>query len=187
MRSNPEAVRWVGGSVGGSDHPTMWQLARAAGVAPELMQYESFPSASEVATRLASGRFSVGIDGYRELERFIRAGELRGLAVVSRQPIEGVSIPTFRQLGIVGTSISNWFGAFAPAAVSDSDKARLEGAIQRMVRSPRWRAALKPYHLRSTYLGAADFSQLLTQEQIRISKSEAITGATPNLAPLLSP
>jgi len=187
MRSNPEAVRWVGGSVGGSDHPTMWQLARAAGVAPELMQYESFPSASEVATRLASGRFSVGIDGYRELERFIRAGELRGLAVVSRQPIEGVSIPTFRQLGIVGTSISNWFGAFAPAAVSDSDKARLEGAIQRMVRSPRWRAALKPYHLRSTYLGAADFSQLLTQEQIRISKSEAITGATPNLAPLLNP
>jgi len=187
MRSNPEAIRWVGGSVGGSDHPTMWQLARAAGVAPELMQYESFPSASEVATQLASGRFSVGIDGYRELERFIRAAELRGLAVVSRQPIEGVSIPTFRQLGIVGTSISNWFGAFAPAAVSDSDKARLEGAIQQMVHSPRWRAALKPYHLRSAYLDAADFSQLLAEERTRISKSEALAGAAPNLRLLLNP
>src|SRR5207237_6578003 len=62
-------------------------------ISPELMQYESFPSASEVATQLAGGRFSVGIDGYRELERFIRAGKLRGLAVVSRQPIEGVNIP----------------------------------------------------------------------------------------------
>ncbi|TLY92769.1 MAG: hypothetical protein E6K44_04860, partial [Gammaproteobacteria bacterium] len=169
------------------DHPTMWQLARAAGVAPELMQYESFPSASEVATQLAGGRFSVGIDGYRELERFIRAGKLRGLAVVSRQPIEGVNIPTFRQLGIVGTSISNWFGAFAPAAVSDSDKARLEAAIQQMVQSPRWRAALQPYHLRSAYLGAADFSQLVAEERTRISKSEALTGVAPNPGALLNP
>jgi len=187
MRSNPQAIHWVGGSVGGSDHPTMWQLARAAGVAPELMQYESFPSASEVATQLAGGRFSVGIDGYRELERFIRAGKLRGLAVVSRQPIEGVNIPTFRQLGIVGTSISNWFGAFAPAAVSDNDKARLEAAIQQMVQSPRWRAALQPYHLRSAYLGAADFSQLVAEERTRISKSEALTGVAPNPGALLNP
>ena len=179
MRSNPEAIRWVGGSVGGSDHPTMWLLARAAGVAPELMRYESFPSASEVATQLASGRFSVGIDGYREFERFIRSGKLRGLAVVSRQPIEGVSIPTFQQLGILGTSISNWFGAFAPAAVSDGDKVRLEAAIQQMVQSPQWLAALKPYHLRSTYLDAADFSQLVAEERTRISKSEAITGVAP--------
>ena len=187
MRSNPQAIHWVGGSVGGSDHPTMWQLARAAGVAPELMQYESFPSASEVATQLAGGRFSVGIDGYRELERFIRAGKLRGLAVVSRQPNEGVNIPTFRQLGIVGTSISNWFGAFAPAAVSDNDKARLEAAIQQMVQSPRWRAALQPYHLRSAYLGAADFSQLVAEERTRISKSEALTGVAPNPGALLNP
>ena len=187
MRSNPEAIRWVGGSVGGSDHPTMWQLARAAGVAPELMQYESFPSASEVATQLANGRFSVGIGGYREFERFIRSGKLRGLAVVSRQPIQGVNIPTFRQLGIVGTSISNWFGAFAPGAVSDGDKARLEAAIQQMVHSPRWLAALKPYHLRSTYLDAADFSQLVAEERTRISKSEAITSVAPNFTPLLNP
>jgi len=187
MRSNPEAMRWVGGSVGGSDHPTMWQLARAAGVAPELMQYESFPSASEVATQLANGRFSVGIDGYRELERFIRSGKLRGLAVVSGQPIEGVHIPTFRQLGIVGTSISNWFGAFAPGAVSDGDKARLEAAIQQMAQSPRWLAALKPYHLRSTYLDAADFSQLVAEERTRISKSEAITRLAPNFTLPLNP
>src|SRR5207237_989615 len=80
-----------------------------------------------------------------------------------------------RQLGIVGTSISNWFGAFAPGAVSDGDKARLEAAIQQMVHSPRWLAALKPYHLRSTYLDAADFSQLVAEERTRISKSEAIT------------
>jgi putative tricarboxylic transport membrane protein len=181
MRRNPEAMRWTGGSVGGSDHPTIWQLARAAGVAPELMRYEPFQGTNEVATQLASGRFSAGISGYSEFDRFIRSGKLRGLAMVSRQPIEGVSIPTFRQLGIVGVSIANWCGAFAPPASSEINRSRLAEAIQRMVQSPRWRATLTRFHLRSAYLGATDFYQLVRQEQTRISKAESTVSAESNL------
>jgi putative tricarboxylic transport membrane protein len=181
MRRNPEGMRWIGGAVGGPDHPTIWQLARAAGVTPELMRYESFQDTNEVAIRLASGRFSAGIAGYSEFDRLIRTGELRGLAMVSRQPIEGVSIPTFRQLGIVGVSIANWCGAFAPPAVSEINRSRLAGAIQRMVRSPRWRATLTLFHLRSEYLSSPDFYQLVRQEQIRISKAQSTVSAEPNL------
>jgi putative tricarboxylic transport membrane protein len=180
MRRNPEGIRWIGGAVGGPDHPTIWQLARAAGVTPELMRYESFQDTNEVAIRLASGRFSAGIAGYSEFDRLIRTGQLRGLAMVSRQPIEGVSIPTFRQLGIVGVSIANWCGAFAPPAVSEVNRSRLAGAIQRMVRSPRWRATLTLFHLRSEYLSAPDFYQLVRQEQIRISKAQSTVSAEPN-------
>jgi putative tricarboxylic transport membrane protein len=181
MRRNPEGMQWIGGAVGGSDHPTIWQLARAAGVAPELMRYESFQDTNEVATHLASGGFSAAIAGYSEFDRLIRTGRLRGLAMVSRQPIEGVNIPTFRQLGIVGVSIANWCGAFAPPAVSEINRSRLAGAIQRMVRSPRWRVTLTLFHLRSEYLGATDFDQLVRQEQIRIAKAESTVGAQPNL------
>jgi putative tricarboxylic transport membrane protein len=181
MRRNPEGMRWIGGAVGGPDHPTIWQLARAAGVTPEVMRYESFQDTNEVAIRLASGRFSAGIAGYSEFDRLIRSGELRGLAMVSRQPIEGVSIPTFRQLGIVGVSIANWCGAFAPPAVSEINRSRLAGAIERMVRSPRWRATLTLFHLRSEYLSAPDFYQLVRQEQIRISKARSTVSAEPNL------
>jgi putative tricarboxylic transport membrane protein len=181
MRRNPEAMRWAGGLVGGSDHPTMWLLARAAGVVPELMRYESFQGATEVATQLASGQFSAGIAGYSEFDSFIRSGRLRGLAMVSRQPIEGVNIPTFRQLGIAGVSIANWCGAFAPPGISDSNRSRLAEAMQRMVHSPRWRATLAQFHLRSAYLGAPEFYQLVRQEQIRISKAESTAVAEPNL------
>jgi putative tricarboxylic transport membrane protein len=181
MRRNPDAMRWAGGLVGGSDHPTMWLLARAAGVVPELMRYESFQGATEVATQLASGRFSAGIAGYSEFHSFIRSGKLRGLAMVSRQPIEGVNIPTFRELGIAGVSIANWCGAFAPPGISESNKSRLADAIQQMVHSPRWRATLAQFHLRSAYLGATEFHQLVRQEQIRISKAENTAVAEPNL------
>jgi putative tricarboxylic transport membrane protein len=181
MRRNPEGMRWIGGAVGGPDHPTIWQLARAAGVTPELMRYESFQDTNEVAIRLASGRFSAGIAGYSEFDRLIRGGELRGLAMVSRQPIEGVSIPTFRQLGIVGVLIANWCGVFAPPAVSEINRSRLAGAIERMVRSPRWRATLTLFHLRSEYLSSSDFYQLVRQEQIRISKAQTTVSAEPNL------
>jgi DNA-binding CsgD family transcriptional regulator len=56
-----------------------------------------------------------------------------------------------------------------------------------MVQSPGWRTALKHYHLRSTYLDAADFSQLVAEEQTRISKSEAIASAAPTLRLLSDP
>jgi putative tricarboxylic transport membrane protein len=184
MRHNPEAMRWAGGLVGGSDHPTMWLLARAAGVVPELMRYESFQGATEVASQLTSGRFSAGIAGYSEFDTLIRSGQLRGLAMVSRQPLEGVNIPTFRQLGIAGVSIANWCGAFAPPGSSESNRSRLAEAIQRMVHSPRWRATLAHFHLRSAYLGDAEFHQLVRQEQIRISKAESTLAAEPNLATL---
>jgi putative tricarboxylic transport membrane protein len=178
MRRNPGAMSWAGGSVGGSDHPAMWQLARAASVQPELMRYESFPEDGEVARQLASGRFSAGIGGYSEFDALIRSGKLRGLAMVSRQPMEGVNIPTFRELGMVGVSISNWCGVFAPPAIGSGDQERLEGLIRQMVQSSQWRTVLEQYHLRSAYLGAADFSQLVRQEQRRIAKSQAAAGAT---------
>jgi len=179
MRHNPEGMRWIGGAVGGPDHPTIWQLARAAGVTPELMRYESLQDTNEVAVRLAGGRFSAGIAGYSEFDTLIRTGRLRGLAMVSRQPIEGVSIPTFRQLGIVGVSIANWCGAFVPPAVSDINRSRLAAAIGRMVRSPRWRTTLTLFHLRSEYLSAPDFNQLVRQEQMRISKAQSTVSAEP--------
>jgi putative tricarboxylic transport membrane protein len=181
MRRNPGAMRWAGAAVGGPDHPTMWQLARAAGVAPELMHYESFQDESEVAAKVASGAFSAGIDGYSEFDRLLRQGVLRGLAMVSRQHLDGISIPTFRELGIAGVSIANWYGAFAPPAVSDADRLRLESLVQRMVESPGWRLAVKRHHLRNTLLRPAEFLQLVQQEQRRIAKSEATRSATPEL------
>ena len=177
MRRNPGAMRWVGASVGGTDHPTMWQLARAAGVAPDLLHYESFTGENEVAAHLASGRFSAGIDGYSVFESLIRSGQLRGLAMISRQPLDGVDIPTFRELGIVGVSISNWCGAFAAPGVSDSDRARLAAAIQRMVASPHWRALLNQYHLRDAYRDGKEFPRFVRQEERRVTKSQAASVA----------
>jgi putative tricarboxylic transport membrane protein len=181
MRRDPGAMHWAGASVGGPDHPTVWQLARAAGIAPELMHYESFQGESEVAAKVASGSFSAGIDGYSEFDRSLRRGELRALAMVSRQPLDGVSIPTFRELGLVGVSIANWYGAFGPPALPVADRHRLESLMQRMVESPSWRAAVKRHHLRSTFLKSAEFLQLVQQEQRRIAKSEATRNASPDL------
>jgi putative tricarboxylic transport membrane protein len=181
MRRNPGAMRWAGASVGGPDHPTLWQLARAAGIAPELMHYESFHGQSEVAAQVASGAFSAGIDAYSEFDSFLHSGELRGLAMVSRQPLDGISIPTFRELGIVGVSIANWYGAFASPAIAAADRLRLETLVQRMVEDPGWRPAVKRHHLRNTLLTAAGFQQLVQQEQRRITKSEATRSASPEL------
>jgi putative tricarboxylic transport membrane protein len=181
MRRNPGAMHWAGASVGGPDHPTMWQLARAAGVAPELMHYESFQGESEVAAKVASGAFSAGIDGYSEFDGFLRRGELRGLAMVSRQHLDGISIPTFRELGIVGVSIANWYGAFAPPALVATDRTRLANLMQRMGDNPAWRSAVKRHHLRNAFLTAGDFEQLVRQEQRRITKSEATRSAFPDL------
>ena len=140
MRREPGEIRWVGQWVGGTDHPTIWQLARAAGVIPELMQYQSFHRSRDVATQLRSGRFSAGIAPYSVVDSAIRSGAARGLAVVSRLPIGGVPLPTFRQLGIVGVSQTEWCGTFALRSASGAERARLTELVQKMVQSPQWAA-----------------------------------------------
>lgn len=172
MRRNPQTLRWAGESVGGADHPVMWQLARAAGVLPELMRYQSFGGASEVAAQLLDGQFNAAIAGYSVFQSAIASGRLRGLGVVSRQPIDGVSIPTFRELGLVGVSIANWCGAFAPPGTSDQQRARIGAVLRRMVLSPQWLPTLGRLHLRGAYLGASGFSLLVHQEQTRMVKAQ---------------
>jgi DNA-binding CsgD family transcriptional regulator len=173
MRRQPESIRWVGEWVGGPDHPTIWQLARAAGVLPELMRYESFQRAQDVAAQLQTGQFVAGIAGYTVFDPLIRSGAVRGLGIVSRQPLGGVTIPTFRQLGIVGVSMTNWCGAFAPPSASDADRVRLADTIKQMVQSPRWAVTLNRLHLRNVYLGNPGFAQLIQEEQKRLSKAQS--------------
>lgn len=178
MRREPGEIRWVGQWVGGTDHPTIWQLARAAGVIPELMQYQSFHHSRDVATQLKRGQFTAGIAPYSVFDAAIRSGAARGLAVVSRLPIGGVPLPTFRQLGIVGVSQTEWCGTFALRSASAAERARLTELVQKMAQSPQWAATLNRFHLRNVYLGGTGFPQLIKEEQKRLAQTSKSLSAT---------
>lgn len=165
MRVSPGAVRWVGGSAGGTDELLMNQLARAANVDPQLMHYTALPGGSEVVAQLLGGHFVAGISGIIELESLIQDGQLRALAISSPQRLPGVDIPTFEDLGIAGLSLMNWRGVFAAPGISKDDRSQLEAAILRMVRSPQWQAELAHHHWQDAHMAGAAFAEFIAARQ----------------------
>lgn len=165
MRAAPGLIRWVGGSIGGADERLMWRLARATRVDPHAMHYTALPGGSEIAAQLMSGRFVAGISGIIELEDLVRSGRLRALAISSPEPLPGVTIPTFDELGVAGLSLMNWRGIFAAPAISDADRRALETMIERMVQHPDWRTELRAHHWEDAHLRSPDFTKFIVAQR----------------------
>jgi tripartite-type tricarboxylate transporter receptor subunit TctC len=73
----------------------------------------------------------------------IRAGKVRALAVLSDQRIATLpQVPTGREAGVEGFSMSVWYGMFAPAATPRDIVARLSRELVRILDAPDVREQL---------------------------------------------
>lgn len=121
-REDTSSLTIVGGSaVGGWDHLKVLLAAQAAGVENvEQIQYVSFSSGGQAIIEIVGGRADVFTGDASEALPQIEAGNLRVLAVLADERLDGVlaDVPTAKEEGIdvVG---ANWRGFYAPAGISD--------------------------------------------------------------------
>ncbi|MBM3758540.1 MAG: tripartite tricarboxylate transporter substrate binding protein, partial [Acidobacteria bacterium] len=97
----------------------------------------------------------------------VQAGQMRYLAVSSDKRIPGIDAPTFRELGI-DLVFSNWRGVMAPPGISAADKKALGEAIDKMVKSPQWKAILEKRGWIDAYMPSAEFEAFLKDERTRV-------------------
>ena len=97
----------------------------------------------------------------------VKAGQLRFIAVSSPERLPGIDAPTFRELGI-DLVFSNWRGVVAPPGLSDADRKALAEAIDKMVKSPQWKATLEKRGWLNAYMPQAEFEAFLKEERVRV-------------------
>ena len=167
FKDRPEAVSWGGGSAGGSDQILAGLVAEAVGVSPKRVNYIAYSGGGESLSAIVGGQVTAGINGLAELAAQIEAGTVRALAISSTERLPGLAVPTLREQG-VDIEFENWRSVMAPPGISRADRARLERAIEAMVRSAPWREALERFRWIDRYLAGEGFARYVETEETRV-------------------
>jgi putative tricarboxylic transport membrane protein len=161
----------VGGGApkGGTDQLLTMQLAEAVGIDPKVVNYVSYDGGGELLPALLGNKVSFGVSSYVEFLDQIRAGQLRVLAVTTDQRVPVLpEVPTAQEQG-VNLEFTNWRGFVAPPGISNSDRARLLGALDRLHRSDQWKQAIERNGWTDAYLAGDEFAMFLTEQDQRVA------------------
>lgn len=159
----------AGGSLGGIDHLLAGMLGREAGFDPQDVNYIAYPGGGEVVTSLLSDTSAAGLSGYNEFEDQIEAGNLRALGMSAAEPVDGLDVPTFRELG-VDVEMSNWRGLVAPPDISDEVRDELVAIVEEFRTTPEWEDSLERNNWTEEYMVGEEFEDFLDVETRRTAE-----------------
>lgn len=170
--ADPTGLPIGGGSAGGIDHMVAAQLAEVAGISAEDLRYTAHSGGGELTISLlstAEGTVGVGISGFNDFRDLIEDGQLRALAVVAPERLEGVDAPTMIELGHPEVDLVNWRGLVAPPGISDEERQELIDIVAEMVQTSSWQKAVARNRWVESPLSGDEFATFLNSEQERIN------------------
>ena len=160
LQADPGAVSWAGGSAGGTDHITVGLLAKAAGVDPTKINYVAFSGGGEALAAILGNQVTAGVSSIGEFSEQVKAGTMRLLAVSSAERLEGVDAPTIKEAGF-DVVVQNWRMVAAGPGITDEQKAKIAGDIEKLNASAGWTTVLADKGWANTYLAGDDFAAQL--------------------------
>jgi len=169
---DPKSVKIGGTSAAGSmDHIQFLLVAKAAGVKDlRNVDYISFQNGSLIAQALG-GHVDLISTGLGDVAGLVESGKLRALAQTADKRIGSgliAEIPTAKEQGI-NVVFENWRGLFGPKDMPQEAIVYWQDALQKMVETPEWKAALKRNGWDNAYQNDQDFTVFLgeTNEQYK--------------------
>lgn len=163
LKENPGAVSWAGGSAGGTDHIAVGMMAKAAGVDPTKINYIAYSGGGEALAAILGNQVTAGVSSLGEFEAQIKAGTLRLLAVSAPERIAGVDAPTLKESGL-DIDLQNWRMVAAAPGLTEAQKAKVAGDIEKMAQSENWKKQLSDKGWIDTYLAGPEFDAQLEKD-----------------------
>ncbi|SOC51330.1 tripartite tricarboxylate transporter substrate binding protein [Ornithinimicrobium cerasi] len=164
---DPKAFPWTGGSAGGLDHLIVADLALKNDIGPDEVTYIPKSGGAEAIQVLTSGGARAAVSGYNEFADQIEAGRMRGLAIVSPEPVEGIDMPTLVDQGY-DVAMTNWRGLLAPAGITDEQFAELEQIVSETVQTPEWKDAMERNKWADVFLVGPELEDFLVEDTAQI-------------------
>jgi putative tricarboxylic transport membrane protein len=142
--ADPSSVAFAGGSaVGGFDHLKPLMILQRAGFTDiTKVKYIGVDGGADAITQTVGGFTQAMTGDMSEVVGFLKAGEVRVLAVLTDERIPGFDdIPTAKEQGFDVVAV-NWRGLYIPRGVSDDTFNTWAGKLQQVADSPEWAEAM---------------------------------------------
>ncbi|MCE2946419.1 MAG: Bug family tripartite tricarboxylate transporter substrate binding protein [bacterium] len=164
-KRDPSKMSFGSPGSGTTGHLGMELFANAAGLTITHVPYKS---AAEAVNGVIGGQLTGVVDNPPTVLAQIRAGNLRALAVASRQRLPQLpDVPTFNEAGMSGFEVSSWFGMVAPARTPPAIVQRLSAEIGRALDNPDLQAKLSASGARTVASKPEDFAAFIRAETQR--------------------
>jgi len=144
IKMDASSVSFAGGSAaGGFDHLKVLQVLRAGGYDDiRSVKYIGVDGGADAITQTIGGFTQAMTGDISEIVGFLKAGEVRALAVLTEERVPGFEeIPTAREQGIDVVAV-NWRGLYVPRGVSDEAFQLWAGRLQQVADSAEWKEAM---------------------------------------------
>lgn len=173
-RADPSSIPWTGG--GSFDQLVVTDLALKSGIDPAQIQFISSDGGGEAIQALLNGTAVAASGGYPDNVDQIEAGNLRSLALVAPEPVDGIDMPTTVEQGY-DVSLTNWRLLAAPPGITREEEAELIAVIQETIDTPEWQEAIDRYYWAPNRIFGDELTEFLEQERERITKLYEEMGA----------
>ena len=176
IKADPKSVTFAGGSaVGGFDHLKPLMLLQRTGYTDiKNVKYIAVDGGADAITQTIGGFTQAMTGDMSEIVGFLKAGEIRALAVLSEERIPGFEdIPTAKEQGYDVVAV-NWRGMYIPKDVSDDTFNMWADRLQQVAESKEWKEAMTANGLAPFTKVGADFQGYVDQvvDEVReLSKS----------------
>jgi len=176
IKANPKSVTFAGGSaVGGFDHLKPLMLLQRTGYTDiKNIKYIALDGGADAITQTVGGFTQAMTGDMSEIVGFLKAGEIRALAVLTEERVPGFEdIPTAKEQGYDVVAV-NWRGMYIPKDVSDDTFNMWADRLQKVADSKEWKEAMVANGLAPFTKVGADFQGYVDQvvgEVRELSKS----------------
>ncbi|GHA57476.1 tricarboxylic transport membrane protein [Amylibacter ulvae] len=144
IKADPGSVAFAGGSaVGGFDHiKPLMILQRADFTDIAKVKYIGVDGGADAITQTIGGFTQAMTGDMSEIVGFLKAGEVRVLAVLTDERVPGFDdIPTAKEQGFDVVAV-NWRGMYIPRGVSDETFNSWAEKLQMVADSAEWKEAM---------------------------------------------
>jgi putative tricarboxylic transport membrane protein len=170
LRTNPKAVTFIGGAVGGVDHVFMAKIFNEMNLDPKLANYLPQNSGFDVVAKTITDKNYVALSTSGDFVSAVNAGKMRVLGVASPVKLAWSKAKTLQQQGL-NIVYGNWYGIFVPPQYSDAETNNFIHLLDVFHNSHIWLKTLSDNYWSEGYVGQKDF---VAQIEVQTAETKAI-------------
>ena len=177
-RKNPGRLNFGSGGNGSSTHLSAEVLKKEGKL---FITHIPYKGAGDAMVGLLGNHVDLLITAAPTAVPQVQGGKVRALAVTGDKPLAGLpGVPTFKEVGLPGYTVTNWFGLAAPKGTPPDIVSKLQAEVARALTDPKVTDRLNAMGARPGGMPSAEFSAFIRNETKQWSEISRTANVQPN-------